>query len=114
MLLTGIHLMRTGEVEANLVRLNETAKLPYIPELIARKLAGPEKGELAQADLTFHRTEFERLRRLLQQAFEESALRENPRGAAALNDLLVRIRLRDLTERSSESMREPGEPIIDG
>ena len=29
MLLTGIHLMRTGEVEANLVRLNEVAKLPY-------------------------------------------------------------------------------------
>ena len=31
-LLTGIHLMRTGEVEANLVRLNEEAKLPYIAE----------------------------------------------------------------------------------
>src|SRR5215203_777412 len=45
-LLTGIHLMRTGEVEANLVRLNETAKLPYVPELIARKLAGPEQSAL--------------------------------------------------------------------
>ena len=42
-LLTGIHLMRTGTVEANLVRLNETAKLPYIDGLIARKLAGPER-----------------------------------------------------------------------
>src|ERR1700676_3923373 len=30
-LLTGIHLMRTGEVEANLIRLNETAKLSYLP-----------------------------------------------------------------------------------
>ena len=40
-LLTGIHLMRTGEVEANLVRLNEEARLPHVDDLIARKLAGP-------------------------------------------------------------------------
>jgi predicted nucleotidyltransferase len=113
-LLTGIHLMRSGQIEANLVRLNETAKLPYIADLIESKLAGPEKGELAQADLTFHRTEFERLRGLLQQAFEESALPESPRRAAALNDLLVRIRLGGLTERHSGSLREPGEPIIEG
>src|ERR1043165_731728 len=31
-LLTGIHLMRTGEVQANLGRLNEGFKLPYLPE----------------------------------------------------------------------------------
>src|SRR3954471_23475662 len=36
-LLTGIHLMRTGAVEANLLTLNETFKLPYIDELVARK-----------------------------------------------------------------------------
>src|SRR5439155_14522668 len=41
-LLTGIHLMRTGEVEANLLHLNEDFRLPYVPELVARKLAGPE------------------------------------------------------------------------
>jgi hypothetical protein len=34
-LLTGIHLMRTGEVEANLPVLNEKFRLPFIPELIA-------------------------------------------------------------------------------
>src|SRR5437588_1721401 len=45
-LLTGIHLMRSGEVEANLVRLNEDFKLPYISELIAAKLSGPEKSLL--------------------------------------------------------------------
>ena len=39
-LLTGIHLMRTGEVEANLVTLNEEFRLPYIADLVARKLAG--------------------------------------------------------------------------
>jgi predicted nucleotidyltransferase len=49
-LLTGIHLMRTGTVEANLVTLNEEFRLPYLAELVARKLAGPEKSKLEDAD----------------------------------------------------------------
>ena len=92
-LLTGIHLMRTGEVEANLLRLNETARLPYIPDLIDRKTSGPEKGRLEKADLDFHYREYERLRQELEQAWEQSRLPEHPSSAAALNDLLVRIRL---------------------
>jgi predicted nucleotidyltransferase len=92
-LLTGIHLMRTGEVEANLVRLNETAKLPYLDELISRKTAGPEKGVLDQADVEFHEREYERLRRDLDQAYSDSHLPETSSGAKQLSDLLVRIRL---------------------
>ena len=38
-LLTGIRLMRTGEVQANLKLLNEESKLPYIHELIERTIA---------------------------------------------------------------------------
>ncbi len=92
-LLTGIHLMRTGEVEANLLRLNETAKLPYIDELVARKLAGTEKGRLDAADLDFHEREYERLVKELETAMEQSTLPEQPAGKAALNDLLVRLRI---------------------
>jgi predicted nucleotidyltransferase len=40
-LLTGIHLMQTGEVEANLLKLNEKFCLGHIDDLIRRKLAGP-------------------------------------------------------------------------
>ena len=94
-LLTGIHLMRTGEVEANLVRLNEEARLPYIAELIERKKAGPEKGRLDQADISFHEKEYERLCHELESASEASHLPEIPSGAAALSDLLVRIRLHE-------------------
>ena len=94
-LLTGIHLMRTGEVEANLVRLNETFLMPCIPELIERKMSGTEQGTLDQADLDFHQREYDRLRIELEQAFAESRLPESPVGAAALNDLLVRLRLRN-------------------
>jgi predicted nucleotidyltransferase len=92
-LLTGIHLMRTGEVQPNLVRLNEVFRLPQIPELIERKIAGPEKGRLEKTNMDFHQREYERLRRALEQALDESSLPETPKGAAALNDLLVRIRL---------------------
>lgn len=92
-LLTGIHLIRTGVVEANLTRLNETEKLPYVDELIQRKVNGAEKARLTQADLSFHRGEYDRLRNRLRQAHEESDLPETPRGSAALHDLLVRLRL---------------------
>ena len=95
-LLTGIHLMRTGQVEANLNHLNDWAKLPYLPELIERKQVGPEKGHLAEADLAFHEQEYERLCRELESAYETSSLPETPSGASALDDLLVRIRLSEV------------------
>src|SRR5438874_5383087 len=56
-LLTGIHLMRTGEVEANLVRLNELFGLAHVGELIARKLAGREQRSLNDADFACTRRE---------------------------------------------------------
>jgi predicted nucleotidyltransferase len=92
-LLTGIHLMRTGDVEANLVRLNESARLPHVADLIARKLAGPEQSALGEADVDFHRREYERLRAELEAAFQASTLPEGPSARPALNDLLVRLRL---------------------
>ncbi len=93
-LLTGIHLMRTGQVEANLVRLNEIYKLPYIPDLIQRKLAGAEQASLEDADMAFYRGEYERLRQVLEDAHEASQLPEAPTSRAALNDLLIRVRVK--------------------
>ncbi|MCB1226638.1 MAG: nucleotidyltransferase domain-containing protein [Verrucomicrobiales bacterium] len=95
-LLTGIWLMRTGEIEANLVTLNESFELPWLPDLIARKRGGPEQSTLQDDDLAFHQREYERLRAELQAAHDASALREAPDEAsrAALNDLLVRVRLK--------------------
>jgi len=94
-LLTGIHLMRSGEVEANIVKLNQQFRLPYIADLVARKVAGPEKSKLDDADVTFHEMEYERLRGELQTAHEASRLPEGPseESRAALNELLVRVRL---------------------
>lgn len=94
-LLTGIWLMRTGEIEANLVKLNERFRLPYIPDLVARKTGGPEQSILSDADIAFHEAEYLRLRGELQAAHDASRLIETPtpEARAALNDLLVRVRL---------------------
>lgn len=92
-LLTGIYLMQTGIVEANLVHLNEIFKLPYIPDLITRKLEGAEKAVLVDADLDFHQKEFTRLRGELEAAFENSKLPEEPSAKEDLHNLLVRLRM---------------------
>jgi uncharacterized protein len=94
-LLTGIHLMRTGEVEANLLRLTAEARLPHVDDLIARKLAGPESSALDDADRDLHQREYERLRADLDAAHRGSSLPEGPTARAALNDLLVRLRVGD-------------------
>ena len=96
-LLTGIHMMRTGEVEANLHTLNSFFKLPYIPGLIACKLEASEKGTIQDADMAFHQKEYERLRSVLEQASLESKLPERATGSEALNELLIRIRLHSTT-----------------
>lgn len=95
-LYTGIHLMRTGEVEANLVRLNETFRNPDIPELIDRRLSGAEKSVLNDVDLAVHEREYARLRQELQEAMAVSRLPPEASARAPLSDLLVRLRLRSV------------------
>lgn len=85
--------MRTVEVEANLVRLNEIFRHPAIPELIERKLTGAERSALSDADLAFHENEYRRLVRELEEAGRQSQLPDAASVRPALNDLLVRLRL---------------------
>lgn len=101
-LLTGIHLMRTGEIEPNLVTLNQEFRLGYIDDLVARKLAGPEKSTLDDADVGAYESEYQRLRTALQTAHDGCPLPESPSDVtrAALNDLLVRVRVATLGDRA--------------
>ena len=92
--LTGIHLMRTGTVEANLNRLNEEYELPYIPELIERKTRGTERQTLEQAEVSFYENEYDLLRKRLENETSQTRLPESQTAKAALNDLLLRVRLR--------------------
>ena len=92
-LLTGIHLMQTGTVEANLVILNEKFKLPHIPELIQQKLSGTEKQQVKEADMDFYEREYTRLRNLLEEECSRSNLPDQPSARRELDDVLRRVRL---------------------
>ncbi len=92
-LLTGIHLMRANYIEANLGILNETYRLPFIPELMARKIGGAEKETLDAGEADRFEQEFLRLRERLVAEAAETSLPEHYSARPALNDLLVRIRL---------------------
>jgi uncharacterized protein len=91
-LLTGIHLMRSGEVEANLVRLNADARLAHVDDLIARKTGGREQSTLSDDDFAFHAGEYARLRAALETAYDQSTLPEAASAAGELDELLVRLR----------------------
>jgi uncharacterized protein len=88
--MTGVHLMRTGEIEANLPRLNEIFRLPFVDELIARKRE--EKIELPDLDWSFHDSQLRELEALLENAWERSTLPDE-RDRDAVNRCLVDLRL---------------------
>jgi predicted nucleotidyltransferase len=92
-LLTGIHLMQSHRIEANLAHLNEIYHLPFIPELMARKIEGVEKQTLAPEETEQFEREFLALRERLVDAAAQTSLPETTTARPALNDLLVRLRL---------------------
>lgn len=92
-LLTGIHLMETGEVVANIQTLNERFGYAEIEELVARKRAGAEKMALNAQDMDHHGVLLDRLELLLDEAHEKSRLPDEPTTVAALDDFVVRLRL---------------------
>ena len=94
-LLTGIHLMRTGRVEASLTTLNQDFRLPYVPDLIARKIGGVENSILDSAQVEFYSAEYQRLLVQLEQTAADSRLPNESTGRDELNDLLIRLRLGD-------------------
>ncbi|WP_442942228.1 DNA polymerase beta superfamily protein [Nonomuraea sp. NBC_00507] len=88
-LATGTHLMRTGELEADLTRLYAYGPA-YLPELVALK-RDAEHGRApsvigVEADV-------ERMTTALEDARDSSALTERATAEEALHRLVVRARL---------------------
>jgi hypothetical protein len=92
-LLTGIHLMETGEVVANIQVLNERFRFAEIDELVARKRAGAEEMALDDRDMDEHSGLLDRLEAKLQAAHDASKLPDEPTSAAELRGFVVRLRL---------------------
>jgi predicted nucleotidyltransferase len=92
-LLTGIHLMRTGSLETDLAVLAHS--LPYVPSLIAAKREA-EHAPFPTALLPQLRRDATRLRLDLESARDASHLPPHPpeSAVAALNSLVVDARLR--------------------
>ncbi|MFI1396438.1 DNA polymerase beta superfamily protein [Streptomyces sp. NPDC020681] len=95
-LLSGVHLMRTGEVQAHLpTLLGEVPAAPgYLPELIDAKAAA-EHGPAAGLTEGTVRADFEALHEVLEAARTASDLPQEPGAYAydALHDFTVRVRL---------------------
>ncbi|MFJ6014072.1 DNA polymerase beta superfamily protein [Streptomyces sp. NPDC092952] len=93
-LLTGIHLMRRGEVLAHLpTLLGEVAEAPsYLPGLIEAKAAA-EHGGAEEAVGVRAARDVEALHEVLDRARVASRLPETAGGFDALHDLVVRARL---------------------
>ncbi|NUT45231.1 MAG: nucleotidyltransferase domain-containing protein [Thermoactinospora sp.] len=92
-LATGVHLMRTGEIQADLTRLYHLVP-PYVPELVEAKRAAehgplpggaPDRGRL-EADVT-------RLSALLERECERSVLPESASAHQVLHEVVVKARL---------------------
>ncbi len=95
-LLTGIHLMQTGEVVAHIAALNERFRITRIDELAERKRRGAEAMRLDERDLAADAPLLDALEARLQAAHDESRLPEEPTTVEALNALVIRLRLDSL------------------
>ncbi|MER7726146.1 nucleotidyltransferase domain-containing protein [Streptomyces sp. NPDC096323] len=92
-LLTGIHLMRGGEMLAHLPTLLTRVPAPsYLPGLITAKAAA-EHGGADGVDAVAVAGDVESLHRMLDRAQAESELPDGASGFDALHELVVRARL---------------------
>jgi uncharacterized protein len=95
-LLTGVHLMRAGELVADLrILADHVAEAPpHLYLLMAAKASG-EHGLLSSEGPSVERLEADisALHQVLDDAHESSKLPDRPAAEAALHDLLVRTRL---------------------
>jgi predicted nucleotidyltransferase len=93
-LLTGIHLMRTSEVETNLETLGKLYRVPGVPELVAMKRQGEEKALLTAVENLHYDMQIGLLTERLQHEYEHSTLREavSKETKDKLNDLLIQAR----------------------
>ena len=91
--LTGIHLLRTGELVTNVLHLYERYRFLNVPELVELKHAR-ETGTIAESDEPRYLEDLERLEATLQDAAMDTVLPEEPRNRDELERYVIEERLR--------------------
>jgi predicted nucleotidyltransferase len=91
-LMSGCWLLRTGEVQSDVRTLNDERKLPFIDDLIARKLTGGERAMLGENHLGYYLEAADSLRRELHDLAGEKNLPDEAAGRDDLEALLLQIR----------------------
>ena len=91
-LLTGIHLMRNGDVQAHLPTLLQlVGGPPYVADLMAAKAEGEHHSFTGDREMVF--TDLGFLTAQLEAAATDSTLADVPTAFEELHDLLLRLRL---------------------
>lgn len=91
--MSGLHLLRTGEVETNLLVLNrENHRFDFIDELVERKMQGKEKGCLGEGERDGLFAPAKELEAQLDSAAADSVLPDEPGNRAEINGFLLAVR----------------------
>ncbi len=97
--LTGVHLLRTGELRADVLANAAEYGEGGLEELVAFKRERGEKATIDPALDATHRARWPHLEAMLEEARAASPLPAEPRNAAALGEWLIERRLRALASR---------------
>ncbi len=89
--LTGIHVLKAGQILAHLPSLLELYPQPGVRDLIDRKQHGKEYTALETADIVTHIPCLERLAAELETSFLSSKLPDEVTTYGALDDVVIRI-----------------------
>lgn len=91
-LLSGIHVLKTGRIEAHLPTLLEEYPHRRVEGLLEMKIQGGEKEPLDDALTRLHLAKLGELEQQLDAAFAESQLPESVENLSSLSDYIVRAR----------------------
>jgi len=91
--LTGIHVLQTGRIEANLATLARAHGSDAVTQLIERKRGGTEVGHLAAGEVEGARGNLDALEQRLHDEHARSGLPDEVQSLAALDDFVARARM---------------------
>lgn len=90
--MSGTHLLETGELETDIQVLNELLPVPYLPDLWTLKAESKEKATLPEAERARCLEDAAALEARMSAALETSPLPAELQNHDALNDFLLRMR----------------------